>query len=534
MWDSVGKWSIFAFFSALLLSPTSLVWGAWGCGDSADEENYVESDCSPSEAGASAIAHAKNLDPSCPPPSKKLGNQCVLNSDLVLTEPLILKAYTKLNCQGHRLLPSGLTAAPNVQSIPPVAIFSARASGVKIQNCVIGSETQPFSYGIMIADSKVDPNWDEGQLALRRNKVVGNEVYAANIAIDLLQTDNSEVKDNNLTIFGNGFGVDMRRAAYDVVSNNFIRRIDSTYWLKTTYPGGAPVLAPTVFSSGIIEGTGPNPTADFTFTVGSETVTVAGIDPSQTAPNHHNFIEDNTIEMTGILGRPASLTGFTINSGIQLEDNVSGTEVRGNSISGDSTNPPALGVFVGGASTAPGFLVNNVLLEGNSVTGGFIRDAIQVFVARNTTLRDNVLSDAGRSGVLLGSFGLESTTVTGNIISDNGINCALPFCTTAASGRGGFSFSRGTGPSNFAAFFGAEISLNDVTDNLRGVGVITLVPYTFPSELSVEGQGNYWGHSSAPGFTAADSSLYPLVKDSNPYCVPVAELDPALLPPTCP
>jgi hypothetical protein len=41
----------------------------------------------------------------CPPPTEKLGNQCVLKHDASLEKTLRLSSDTKLNCQGHKLTP---------------------------------------------------------------------------------------------------------------------------------------------------------------------------------------------------------------------------------------------------------------------------------------------------------------------------------------------------------------------------------------------------------------------------------------------
>lgn len=517
--------------------PSTAVWAAWGCGDSsgeADNEEVANADCSPGSNGVSAIAHAKKSNPTCPPPTQKLGSQCVIKKDVILSEPLVLAPNTKLNCQGHSILPSGVSPGPNIQSVPEIAIFAARASGLKIQNCTVGSETNPFSFGIMIADSLISADTHPGELALRRNKILNNTVFATGIAVDLLQTDNSEVSDNSLIIFGNGFGVDIRRGARNVVNNNDIERIDALYRPKALFPGGVPIPAPLVFTAGIIEGTGPNPTAPFSFSIGGESVTIPAVNPALFPAPKDTIIEGNTVEMTGIIGRPASLTSFQINTGIEIEDGANGTIVRGNTVTGSPTNPPVLGMIITGGSAGIGLHAYNVSVEHNTFSGAFIRDAVQVFLAHDTTVSANSFSGGGRSGILLSSFGLESSVVTRNAIFENGFNCVAPFCTTAPLGLGGFSLARGTAASNFASFYGAELSLNDVTDNFRGVGVITLVPYTFPSELSVNGQGNYWGHSNSPGFLPVDSGLYPMVKDSNPYCSFVAELDANSLPPICP
>jgi hypothetical protein len=83
--------------------------------------------------------------------------------------------------------------------------------------------------------------------------------------------------------------------------------------------------------------------------------------------------------------------------------------------------------------------------------------------------------------------------------------------------------------------FGAQIFLNDVTASLtKGVGGIPngAMAYAVPSELSVGGAGNFWGHDTAPGFSSVDTDN-PNIRDSNPFCQPVAALS-SPPPPTCP
>ena len=81
-------------------------------------------------------------------------------------------------------------------------------------------------------------------------------------------------------------------------------------------------------------------------------------------------------------------------------------------------------------------------------------------------------------------------------------------------------------------FFGAQVYLNDITGcTERAVETDGYFlfgtpqgPYAFPSELSVLGRGNYWGHTCEEGgFLHGDSPNPSLVKDSHPYGAPVAK-----------
>ncbi len=61
-----------------------------------------------------AIAHAKRVDISCPVPTRDAGaHGCVLDDDVVLDAPLNLASFTRLDCQGHRLLPSKVGVPEN-------------------------------------------------------------------------------------------------------------------------------------------------------------------------------------------------------------------------------------------------------------------------------------------------------------------------------------------------------------------------------------------------------------------------------------
>src|SRR5262245_25041306 len=91
--------------------------------------------------GTAAKADAET---SCPAGTRATPSGCVLDSELVLSEPLELPASTRLNCRGRRILPSspgsGTTPASYVPSVPALAIAITGDRGIAVRNCVIGEE----------------------------------------------------------------------------------------------------------------------------------------------------------------------------------------------------------------------------------------------------------------------------------------------------------------------------------------------------------------------------------------------------------
>jgi nitrous oxidase accessory protein NosD len=89
-----------------------------------------------------------------------------------------------------------------------------------------------------------------------------------------------------------------------------------------------------------------------------------------------------------------------------------------------------------------------------------------------------------------------------------------------------------------AECFRAQISQNDFINNQVKIGLFPTdeQAYNLATELSVDGQGNYWGLSceQSGGFDPTTvSPENPNVKDSHPYGVPVAETPDSQLPATC-
>jgi hypothetical protein len=163
--------------------------------------------------------------------------------------------------------------------------------------------------------------------------------------------------------------------------------------------------------------------------------------------------------------------------------------------------------------------VHGVITEGNLLIGPFgepggadVVDAAITVAASclNAVVQNNRIWAAGSS------FGITISNVTTTVLTRNVIN----------GGQVGLNLRSGA-----ATSFDALIWLNDVI-NSSANAVATTGIYTIPTELSVGGVGNYWGHRAAPGFRPADTNN-PLVADHNPFCRHVAASI-GQLPATCP
>lgn len=155
----------------------------------------------------------------------------------------------------------------------------------------------------------------------------------------------------------------------------------------------------------------------------------------------------------------------------------------------------------------------NSLIEGNKLERQGL-DGIQLFLNYDSLVQENTISAAGRSGMLVGDKALETSTIARNIVT--------------GSSHGLFLFR-----SQASGFYGAKVSLNDFVGSTN-FAIGTLSGYGVPTELSVNGRGNYWGHTcSDGGFLPSDSPDPAVVKDSHPYGVAIAATPDGQLPPTC-
>ena len=150
------------------------------------------------------------------------------------------------------------------------------------------------------------------------------------------------------------------------------------------------------------------------------------------------------------------------------------TVVEGNKLYGpfNSTAVPTRAAIFGGAGTVGG------VIRGNQVYG----------------------TGTGAGITLLGEI-LRSGLVTDNVVQ-------------------GASFGILLQQSNPTSF-DARVLRNDITGSTaRAIGAFGT--YTLLTELSWDGVGNYWGHSTPPCFSASDTPIHGLIQDSHPFCAPVA------------
>jgi hypothetical protein len=162
-------------------------------------------------------------------------------------------------------------------------------------------------------------------------------------------------------------------------------------------------------------------------------------------------------------------------------------------------------------------------IENNEISGPFVigigNSAINGIVQGNKII--GPLGVGGRGIIISGKHALETIVVTRNIVKN--VYSAL---------RIEKSF-QGLTPS----FFGAKISLNDFTGYTTAVQ--TSDDYDIMSELSVVGEGNYWGLTCTEGgfdptkVLRLNGTVNPFLVDSHPYGEPVAETPEEDLPMTC-
>jgi hypothetical protein len=154
----------------------------------------------------------------------------------------------------------------------------------------------------------------------------------------------------------------------------------------------------------------------------------------------------------------------------------------------------------------------DTLVEGNTLVGPFNSTVLlqRAGIAGGAgtvggRIRGNQITGTGtEAGITLLGNMLETGEVTGNVIHGASFGLLLN--------------------SGSASRFGAQVFLNDITGSTtRAVGVSG--PYAFPTELSSNGAGNYWGHAVPPCFQASDSPIPTLIRDSKPFCAPVGALE---------
>jgi hypothetical protein len=566
------------------------------CEDIALPDGTVAECPSAHASQTAAIAHAMHVDVSCPAPTRDTGARgCVLDDDVVLDAPLQLAAFTRLDCQGHRLLPSRAgvpensrtTAKEYVASSPEVAIVLTKALGVTVENCRIGSldPLLPFDFGVVTLGGKVpgDVVDENGAMQLLRTHIQNNTIDVRYVGVLIGESDNTQVTGNDIVamIGARGVGIDITGNSdrNHVVGNSVTAHATAdANTLVPLFPGTAPSpQRPRGIRMNLGFGRVTN------FCLAGDLLQIPGREAALTDSSllqEDNLVESNYIDF-GLAGAPFgiataagavrpviasnTITGahqalhfsglgpgelFGVAGhcsldasracGANSDCNINGcdTASKGACIGARTLTLGAPGVAESLGATDP-------LVVGNTVDGSSGKVEIGMWVAipsPHATILQNTVINASLAGIRINNQSLEDTTVAGNTVTGNRFGLALvvmPNIDPRASG----------------GFFRSKISLNDFVGSTRqaiATGVCKNVVSTscetsadcgtgdtcvaatmlFPAELSVDGQGNYWGRSCADGggFRGAgnpdalglrDTSA-PNVTDSNPYGVPVA------------
>ena len=542
--------------------------------------------------GNSLFAKNSNAGPPCPHflvedgpdldseldhvPTTPFHGECRLHRDVLgLAKSMNLKPGITLDCQGHKITPAtgGVLGDADSRSDPELAIFVNGAGATRVKDCVI----EGFDHGIFVANAK-STDMSEGS----RGSIQGNRIDARFVAVHLVLTDNFDIKENQLTWrTRGGIGVliqqDSSRIAVsdNEVAGDFPATNQGAVLMPgptATEPGGPiasnlnsnPVFSSTHGAILIVQALGPHPQL-FNAIVNGElyqfTTTESSVPNDEFTQdifvegNSVAFDESNTTE-DGIVASNALLTTVRANT---IGSQAKGANVRQAMRAGGLSGPAPVGnprQFPGSCSEKTSRLClshfdcnipeidgggtdscslpptkavfwypRDLKFEDNTIYGPFLVGIAtvgeNVVVAGNSILGVFPSGPAASVGIALaGKKPLETAVVHRNSVS--GVATGLRF----------MNVFQGEGP----AFFGVEVSLNDITG--YGAAVVTTNDYVVASELSVDGRGNYWGLACPPGFDSAfvkkdNGSLQPAVVDSHPYSEAVAGLDDESLPATC-
>ncbi len=473
---------------------------------------------------------------SCPSGTREHPSGCVLDSDLVLGEPLELQSFTTLNCRGRRILPSspgsGTTEASYVPSVPALAIAITGARGVDVKNCVIGEEGARFDFGIIAINSK-NPG-REG------HRIRSNELHARDSAITLIRVDDAHVTDNIIT-WTNGFGISLRRDSdRNRIRNNVLSNPGLPAAPLRLMPDG---VFRTGLDAGVVVASFPLQVL-YNLVIGGRLFQFPNSVDGQYSGADDDIVEGNLLSLPGSSeGKNNAAIYVATNDsrirvirntiveaavGIRLAGLMRSTPVQRAAQCVDSAGQTldrycetSADCFIPGIDatpigTCPALIqevfdarARDTFVEGNTLVGPF-NSTVPIQRAGiaggagtiGGIIRGNRIEGTGtEAGITLLGNMLETGTVTGNVIHDASFGLLLQMGT--ASG------------------FGARVFGNDITGSTtRAVGV--LGTYVFPTELSWNGEGNYWGHDQPPCFQDSDSPLPSLIRDSHPSCEAVA------------
>ena len=553
---------------------------------SEDAEEPTDSD-PPTGSIVVDVAQLRKLDSSCPEPTVKQGSQCVLTGDITISQTLSIAPFTHLNCQGHRILaatPGTMDSTGNATpSEPRIAILGLGSQGVKIQNCFIGDDKGTpdditddalFQNAIVLLDSKIPATWDPnapgypGALALSRNKVLGNHIYSSLVGILGIGIDNTEIKDNTLG-FG-GIWVYRNSAHISIVHNAIKAPLFAAGTYVPRFPPGAATSVPglsldtpyvpasfqasiailaanmtsliNIVSNAQLLAQFPldasNRLSDITIDGNTiEQKTGSRIEPIRIQYLEDSTISNNVIHIAGTSSANASVSGITAfsqvsTSKVTIPGKCTLNTARYCVTKADCDLAPIQEGGNGdcaGTSAVDFYASDNVVFENNFIdgdlsTGGNQSAGIVCINETNARIEGNTIIGRGRgTGIRLDSKNaLETAIVMRNYVSNVSFGLHLRQANNAP---------------NLAAFFGAHVSLNDITGSTTRAIRADLpdgTSFPFKAELSDMSRGNHWGRSCAdsdgfrdfnePDANGKKDSPSSLVTDSHPYGFPVANV----------
>ena len=140
------------------------------------------------------------------------------------------------------------------------------------------------------------------------------------------------------------------------------------------------------------------------------------------------------------------------------------------------------------------------------------------FNSTTVPLRTAIFGGAGTvGGVIRGNLVYGTGTEAGITLVGETLQSGLVMDNTVQGVSFGILLQQGAATTSFDA----RVFRNNITDSTtRAIGVVGT--YTLPTELSWDGVGNYWGHSTPPCFRSSDTPIPGLIQDGYPFCMPVA------------
>jgi hypothetical protein len=473
--------------------------------------------------------------------------QCILPRNATIDATLFVhNSDITLDCMHHMILPRlpATGSAASQASSPLQALVIAEAHGVTVQNCKFGQDNARFSGTgdapvVLVVNAKTPP-------PLKGNKILNNEVHAWITGMAAFKSDQVEMDGNLVTYVSRMF-------------NGIVVGVDAD---------DNRVTHNTVISKGLVDVEGTNDRAIGIFSVGGLTNYVYGGTLVQMSlatggtisHSDNNLIEGNLLvhECPGETDPLKTCAGAEGTTGVVVAQGGDSNRVVGNTASGGAGGVELAGIFTldfvipGTCSLDSSRLCQTdahcFLVDFDSTSKGTCLGAFPVTISAigsNSLVEDNTLPGPYTSRAIPVGSNQDAPIIRGNRIGRPGVTqnfigiriggtaleTAIVERNTVTGTTRGVELFRGNPPTQIA-FFGAQFTLNDIFGNTLNIGR-SATNYTVPSELSVNGEGNYWGHTCAEGGFLASASDTLLITDSHPYGGPVASTPDANLPAAC-